>query len=433
MEPNASSTPPTRRPDSAAPGRLAFLISQFPETHETFILREFLELKRLGFELKIFSLKRCRDRIVHPAAAAFREYTVYSPFLLSWALIADNVYVLCTRPVKLARSLWRIAIRHWNTPVLLLKTIAAVPIALHYGRQLQRAGFDHVHVHWANVPSTLGWLLDKVLGISFSVTAHAFDIFLKNPMLDEKIADAKFVVTCTDYNRRFLQSISRNQGRVHRNYHGIELTEAALDAERRTAGGPLFLMSVGRLKEQKGFSYLIEACGRLKQAGIDFECVIAGEGPERMKLEQLIEMMGLKRLVRLLGTVTQAEIFRLYARADIFVLPCVVGQDGDRDGIPNVIIEACAMGLPVVSTAVSAVPEIIKNGETGLLARERDVDDLVAKIRQFASDPELRERTGAAARRWVETEFDIRRNVRELGTLFHTYLGRMVEAEPRLR
>ena len=424
MEPNASSTPPTRRPDSAAPGRLAFLISQFPETHETFILREFLELKRLGFELTIFSLKRCRDRIVHPAAAEFGAHTVYSPFFLSWALIADNIHVLCTRPVKLARSLLRIARRHWSTPTSLLKTIAAVPIALHYGCMMQRGGFTHVHVHWANIPGTLGWLLHKVLGVSFSITAHAFDIFLRNPMLEEKITAAEFVVTCTDYNKRFLKSIGGKRSNVYLNYHGIDLTKIPPPVRHRGEDrGRLSLLSVGRLKEQKGFPYLIEACHRLDRAQVDFECVIVGDGPERRTLERLIDRCGLKRRVRLLGTKTQSEIFDLYRRADIFVLPCVIGQDNDRDGIPNVIIEAYAMCLPVVSTSICAVPEIVRDEETGLLARERSVEDLLEKIRRLADDAALRDRTGSAGRRWIEARFDIRRNVEELGALFRRRLA----------
>jgi len=402
--------------------KIAFIVSQFPEMHETFILREFAGFARQGIDFRVFSLKRCRDPIVHPEAEKLLDRVTYSRFVLSLPLLAAQLRWLFRAPGRYFGALVSLLLKNWRDPLSLLKSLVVFPMAARYAEVIRREGIPHVHAHWATIPTTVAMVISRLTGVPYSFTAHAWDIYLKNPTLLEKIEGATFVVTCTAFNKRHLDGLLRSHGRnscVLVNYHGVELDGFTPTTSPQDV--PPLLLSIGRMVEQKGFAFLIPALAMLRDRGYDFRCVIVGSGPERKALERQIRELELEPRVEIVGSRSQEEIKRLYRRATLFVLPCVVARNGDRDGIPNVIVESIAMGLPVISTSVSGVPELVVDGETGLLAPERDAAGLAERIIRLLDDDARRQRMARAGRERIERMFDVDRNVGQLVDYFKVH------------
>jgi len=393
---------------------LAFLTSQFPEVHETFILREFCELKRKGVPFRIYSLKPCRDPIVHPEAASLAPQTAYLPFLLSLRVVASCLDVAARRPARLLRVLSILARHALSAPVASAKTLVALPKIIAFALDMEASGVVHVHAHWATVPATAALLVSVLTGLTFSFTAHAWDIYLPNPLLAEKMNRARLVVTCTGYNARHLKAVRDFHGRtpVEVVRHGLNL--AGFVPRGIDTRDPRSVLAVGRLVEQKGFEWLLRAIAALRSQGCDLDLTIAGEGPDRGRLTALARSLGIADRVRLPGLLSQERLAGLYASARVFALPCVVAADGNRDGIPNVLIEAMATGLPVVASPVSGVPELAAHEETGLLARERDAHAIALEILRLVADTALWKRCSARGRERVEGAYDVEKNVGEL-------------------
>jgi len=248
-------------------------------------------------------------------------------------------------------------------------------------------------------------------GLPFSISAHAKDIYLSDAAdLRRKMGAARFTVTCTDFNCRTLQAIAP-EASVHRMYHGIDA--AVFHPSRRAVPSlvPLIL-SVGRLREKKGLDTLIDACRLLHGRGVPFRCEIVGYGEEHERLAALIEAHRLDDLVQLAGKLTREQVVERYARAAVYVQPSRVAADGDRDGIPNVLLEAMAMGLPVVATRVSGIPELVQHRHNGLLVEADDPAALADAVEQLADSPALGAQLGREARRTVTTRFDNDHNLR---------------------
>jgi len=400
--------------------RLVYLVSQFPELHETFILRELLALRDAGVPVHIYSLKRCRDRIVHAEARPLLSQTTYLPIdaPATWAAWAVE---LVRHPVQAAASLaWTLRHHAWP-PVTLFKAAAVWVQSLALTRRLRREGATHLHAHWATMPTTAAVLIARRLRIPFSFTAHAWDLFVPNPSLGEKIRRAAQVYICTAYNRQWL--LERHPAAAEKillNYHGVNLDRFQPTARR--SGEPL-LVSVGRLVETKGFADLLEAYRLLRQRGVAFRAVIVGEGPLRASLEQQRRAHGLSEIVELRGAIRQEELRALYAQAAGFVMPSVIARNGDRDGIPNVMLEAMAMGLPVIATNVSGLPEAVQEGRTGWLVEPRHPEGLAQACESLLRQPEQAAAFGAAGRRLVEARFDQRSHLQVFTRQMQERLG----------
>ncbi|MBN1587675.1 MAG: glycosyltransferase family 4 protein, partial [Candidatus Omnitrophica bacterium] len=324
--------------------RIAFVMSQFPEMHETFIAREMTQLREKGIQYRIFSLKPCKDKIIHPESERLLLHTRYENFFFSREIWESALWFLTHRPWRLISNPG-IAVRWlWKEPVGLAKTLLVYPKLLAYARQIQGWGATHIHSHWATVPTTCAYMLWRLTDIPYSFTAHAWDIFLADSMLPEKLRKSTGVLTCTSYNKKYLwESYGRELvEKVHVCYHGLDT--ASFDLPRRTSLERPLLFSIGRLVPQKGYMDLLEACSRLRDRGLDFECAIVGGGPLKREIEGRIRDLQLQSHVQLLGPTPQAEIKNLLSRSTVFVLPSVVAPNGDRDGIPNVILEAMAAG-----------------------------------------------------------------------------------------
>jgi glycosyltransferase involved in cell wall biosynthesis len=290
--------------------------------------------------------------------------------------------------------------------------------------RLREVGAVHLHAHFAHGPASVAKYASELTGIPFSFTAHAKDIYTTPPeLLQAKLRAARFVVTCTEYNAQHLADLAGPPwaSRIHRIYHGVDF-----DRFRPGAGGNVernlepngarrpVVLSIGRLVEKKGFPYLIEAARILAAGGRPFTVRIVGGGAQRDALEVAIQRARLKGTVELCGAMPQEKLLALYREAAAFVLPCVVTDNGDRDGIPNVLVEAMRMGVPVVSTAISGIPELVLHDRTGLLVPPHDAQALADAIAALLDDPERACRLAAQAARHVADAFDLHRNAQSL-------------------
>ena len=414
-----------------APGgkKLAYIISQFPQTYETFILREVEELTRRGVQLTIFSLRTCRDKIVHEDAVKYLGNTVYSPFLFSAGLIAANVFFIARHPLRYIRALFHVLLRCSANPVYMAKVLALFPKSAYFARCVQRRGLRHIHAHWASIPADAAMIVSILTGARFSITAHAYDIYTTNPSLVAKLRRAEFVVTCTAYNVAHLTSLlpPGQRTKIHLNYHGLALD--GFPFGRHAPHKEPRILAVGRLTETKGYPYLIEAVHLLRLRGIECECDIVGDGELRRKLERQIRERGLEPLVKIHGVLNQPRLIEMMRGANALVMASVIARNNDRDGIPNVLLEAMALGLPVIATDVSGIPEVVIDGKTGTLVASGDAVEIEQAVAALLANPGDAARMAANARKKIERDFGVNENVGALMNLFETTIWRTEHAK----
>ncbi len=416
--------------------KIAYLLKTYPRLSETFILNEILGLEELGARLHIFSLRRPDEVRFHPAVAKVKAPVTYALAIGPRSRPLDALTVLY-RHVALClghpKRYWRTVWSYFRRPGK--QRLKEVMQAGFLAGEMRKAGCTHLHAHFANVPATVAELVKGFTGIPYSFTAHAKDIYLTSPEeLNRKIQGAEFVLTCTGYNRRQLRELSTGDTPIRAIYHGIDLSVFDGRSKAPSDATPSIL-SVGRFCEKKGFPYLIRACRTLKDLGMDFRCLIVGYGPLRDELDGLIGELKLRDCVSLADKMTQDELVEVYRKADVFVLPCLVTGDGDRDGIPNVLIEAMAQRLAVVSTDVSGIGELVVHMENGLLAHEKDAEGLAAAIEMLLRHPELRRKLGERGREKVLRLFSLEKSAASVWDAFQEALrfadGVPVKAESR--
>ncbi|MCB0994390.1 MAG: glycosyltransferase family 4 protein [Acidimicrobiales bacterium] len=438
---------PTPRSDSRSSQRsVAYVLKGYPRLSELFIASEIWRLEQLGVPLRLYVIKPADEDIHHPVVDRIRATPTYLPPTTS--LSASTLPRWLAANLGSFRSaLARVARRHprgflraagaagaqsvrarkgWKPRSLYVKEFL---LAVALVDQLDDAAdVGHLHAHFAHGCTTVTWLASLITGTSYSFTGHAKDIYrgTLNPagLLARKLRSARFALTCTGANLDHLHAVAPD-AEVHLAYHGLnaDFTRLLEDAPAPNPPDHLRIVSVGRLVPKKGFDVMIRAVGLLRDRGLQPELVIAGEsGSEAAALTDLVDELGLGDVVRMRGTVTQAELLEEYRRSTLFALACRVDADGDRDGIPNVLVEAMASGLPVVATAVSGIPELIRDGENGLLVPPEDPDALADAIWRIAKDPATVDRLTARGRSTVATHFDGDRLARRLAELFDAEL-----------
>ena len=302
--------------------------------------------------------------------------------------------------------------------------LQAVHLVFLLDQQPRNSGktIDHLHAHFAHDPALIAYLVHLMTGIPFSFTAHARDLFqVPEKALTDRIHRATAVVTCCRANVEYLNQIAPSaQAKFSLIYHGVNLNDFQPPVDRETKPPPAcpLILSVGRLVEKKGFQDLLQALLLVKQKGVAFECAIYGEGPLEAQLQRWIDEHGMSGEIRLHGGRTQHELLRLYHDASLFVLTPVQMDDGDRDGIPNVLVEAMAVSLPVVTTAVSGIPELVEHNQNGLLYQSHDVDGISSGILELLHNPEKRRQLGSAASKKVREQFNITQAATRLKALF---------------
>ncbi len=397
--------------------KVAIVISQFPCNDEVFILRELRALDRRGLDLRIYSLKPASEAPLHADAKPLLEAARYSPFLLSRQVLRRNLQLLGREPGLYGKMLWRIVRETWRSKPFLWRSLVVFPQAVRRGMELREEPTDRIHAHWATHPTTAAWVMSEITGIPLSLTAHAHDIYLDQAMLPFKLHEAVAVLTCTRQNLEFLRKLAPDlpEGRIRLSYHGLDLgvykPAPAPPAQFR-------ILSVGTILPRKGFDTLVEACGILEREGVAFECDIVGDGPMRAEVEARAVELGLKH-VHFLGKQSQEKLPEIYRSSSVFVLAAVHGDQaasGARRpsasdlihfGIPNVILEAMASGVPIVTTRMPALVEVFVDGDTGVYVPERDPVALAATLKQLATDRARCAHMGAHALERIRAGFDI--------------------------
>jgi len=324
-------------------------VNVFPTFIETMIYREVAALRSMGYEILPFSVRRPAADQLPPEGAQFVEGTHYILPMSPWRVAAAHVRAMFRWPRRYWTMLLRCTTGAHGKFHHRVRTFGHFVWAIPALPALERAGVSHIHAHWATGPTTAAMVASRLLGIPFSFTAHAYDVWREQLLLAEKLRAAVFSVTCTEYNRQHLATTyAIPVEKIVTVHHGVDVHRFG-PVQRAMKVEPL-IISVGRMVEQKGFDRLLRVCKQLVESGESFRCEIVGDGPLRSRLGELVERYGLRDRVTLPGRLHQEQLLERYAAADIFVLFCVRAGDDDRDGIPNVLIEAMATELPVVST-----------------------------------------------------------------------------------
>lgn len=407
--------------------RIGYVLKRFPRLSETFILNEILELERQGVHVEVFSLLKPPEEPQHDLLARLKAPIYYLPSARTLELLevreADGQGT--SEKASILKLLGDEAVLPELMPgksaedrvALLLRASIIALLAL-------SRGLSHLHGHFGSDAATAALLAGRLARLPFSYTAHARDIYHTyiDPETDDrmrrlKMAEAAFVVTVSDFNKAHLRSVAEaDSARIERLYNGIDLSRFSFSGiEQRD---PREVLAVGRLIEKKGYFDLIEAARLLVARGVDFRLSIVGDGPLRGEIERRIETHGLKDRVKLLGIMPQVDVVDRMRRAGCFALPCMVAKSGDRDGLPTVLLEAQAIGLPVISTSVAGIPEIITDGVDGLLVPPETPAALADAIERLLGSAALRTSLALAGRQKAESHFSLSTNVDRLRRLF---------------
>ncbi|MFP4475597.1 MAG: glycosyltransferase family 4 protein [Desulfatibacillaceae bacterium] len=402
---------------------LGMILKGYPRISETFISNEILALERMGHRVRILSMRQPRESFSHASIKRVRARVDYLPETLLAPLpvfLRHNLRWLASEPGRY-RAAAALAARRFAR----VRKSATLKHLFQAGyladRLLRDSGVVHLHAHFAHSPTSVAMFASLLTGLPYSFFAHAKDIYTQDPrQLAEKMAGAAFVVTCTEANRRYLHGVAKSADTpIHCVYHGIDLSLFnPKDGPKTEPKPPYRILTVARMVEKKGLPTVYRALRILADSGLDFTHAIIGDGDDREKLKSLVRELGLSDRCDFPGTLPHEEVLGEYEKSDLFTLGCQVAKNGDRDGIPNVLVESMAMGVPVVATEVSAIPELVEHGKTGLLVRPGDPEALAAAMRRLLTEPGLRKTVIERGKAKVAARFDNRVLARQLEEVY---------------
>lgn len=416
--------------------RIGFIHNAFPVLSETFISKEMIGLAERGLDIRIYSLFYPEKNRLNPDFA-FKDFTVWylRPAINIFSMLGSHLAMLFFTGGRYVKTAF-FAVKNRSSRYSIFKTVAdflfgkelsksqrqdmllhfllAMPLA----RKMRKDRVTFVNSHFADAAASFALLTSRVLNIPYAVTAHAYDVFTPQTNLAEKLKYACFILTCTYFNKStFVDNFTDvERYKIHVFYHGIDTTR--FQRKEKTKTENFEILSVGRLVPKKGFPTLIQSCAQLKAKGFSFRCRIVGGGPQRERLERLIIQNHLQDCVELVGTVPPNQIFSFYEKADLFVLPCEVEENGNRDGIPNVLAEAMAMNVPVISTPVSGIPELVEHDRSGVLVNSRHPDQLAEAIEKLINDKKRRQLFAGKGRKRVVDVFDSEKCLNRLAEFY---------------
>ncbi|MBE8997889.1 glycosyltransferase family 4 protein [Nostoc sp. LEGE 12447] len=402
--------------------RIGYILKRYPRYSETFVVNEISAHEAAGLDIEIFALRPPCDTHFQNIISQVRASVNYirkpiqgriSESLNSLTPTAASYFWAELQEVsKVIPNFWsKLAFAQGEEDNTVYQ-------AAWLGREARLKGITHLHAHFGSVATSVARLASHFTGIPYTFTAHAKDIFHESVELEDmqrKLKDAATVVTVSDYNLNYLQKIYGAK-RVQRIYNGLDLRQLQYSSP---VDRPPLILSVGRLIEKKGLSILIDACAILKRINCDFQCQIVGTGSLEPVLQQKIQDLGLQSTVEIVGPRPQNDVFQLMQQAAVFAAPYIIGQDGNRDGLPTVLLEAMALGTPCVSTDVTGIPELVRDRQTGLIVPQHNAEQLAIALQQLLSNPALRVKLSSQARQLIESEFDIHRNSAALRAIFH--------------
>lgn len=402
--------------------RVAYLLHRFPYRTETFIVREMDGLVEAGVDLSIFSMMAPGTDSASDQGNRLLTLATYSP-PMSLAVVVANLHMLARRPFGYVRALARLVARTWREPSIMALTVGLFPKTVLFAREIERRGVDHIHAHFVWVEGLAAGVIRDLTATPFTIQPHAFGLFGRNQTnVRLELQDATGIVTISEYNKAHIGGLdSHLVAKTDVVHCGVEIERFQPRPDRATGDQPVRIASIGRAVEKKGHRFLIDACALLYERNVAFECeLIVGSDEATRELQRRIDGHGIGDRVWLRDMVDEAGVVSFLHRADIFALACVVAESGDRDGIPVVIMEAMACGLPVVSTTVSGVPELVREG-SGILTAPGDPEAIAAALERLIVSPDLRASMGQRGRCVVAREFDAVEGAARMREIFERY------------
>ncbi|GIU87376.1 MAG: colanic acid biosynthesis glycosyltransferase WcaL [Acidimicrobiia bacterium] len=412
--PAALGRPPRRVPGVPGPGPVLVVIGTYPLLTTTFIDREIHGLRRLGVDLRLCAIRRPGDDVPLSSdqRALAREVTYLLPARVPF-LVAALASELGRRPLRALGTLAYLLTRPHPGARSRFRTLLHFGLGICVARVARAEGVREIYAHFVDRAATVALTASRLLGVPYHLSVHAgADVFVEPVLVREKLAAATHVTTCTRRNKERLAELAGADvaAKVRVVPHGIDLE--ALPVVLPAPEPDPVVLAVGQLTERKGLHVLVRACARLRRSGHRFRCRVVGAGPQREALERLARELAVDDLVTFTGALPHEEVVAEYARAGVFVMPCVTASDGDVDGIPNVLLEAMAMRVPVVASDQPAIRELVTDGENGLLVPAGDDDALAGAVATLLDEVRLRHRLAAAGRDAVRRRFDLATNVR---------------------
>lgn len=432
-----ASTRHSRHQASAQTGghtRVGYYLWRFPSLTGSYIHREVGALRHAGLDIEVFADMRAADDLLDADARAFINGTHYLLPIDPARLRSFRRRVRSRDPRAVSNAFAYTALHRYAALKSRREDARIFRHALYLAGYLLERNITHLHSPWANLSAFIALLAARMAGVSYSVQARASaDLYRDHSRwaLDEKLSQARFVITNSEFNRAFIArtvSAARTVP-VHVIYEGLDLARFA-PPTHAAPRDPIRILSVGRLAEEKGHEYLLQALVLMRDRGRSFQCVIVGGADKpsaadyERRLRELRRTLQLEDSVRLAGALPFDQVLEEYARADLFALPSIVAADGGRDVTPNALIEAMAMRLPVVATSITGIPEIVEHRGSGILIPPRNAEALAQALLEIADSPQLAEHLGRNARRRVGQRFDIHQNVRRYVDLFTARHGR---------
>lgn len=413
--PPVSNHPPTVK--------VAYIMSRFPKITETFILYEMLEQENLGIPVEIYPLLRERQPVSHPEVDRVIGRAHFHPFL-SWPIVRANLHYVLRQPRAYLRMIWEVLSGTFGSANFFFGALGVLPKAVRFAYEMDRDGITHVHAHFATHPAVAALIIHRLAGIPFSFTAHGSDLHVERRMLAQKVEAAAFVVTISSYNKNLIieECKAPVRDKIHVIHCGVD-PDFFAPRQKENGKAGFEILCVASFEDVKGHVYLVSACAQLRQRGVNFKCHFVGDGPIRAEVERQIHEADLQEHIIVHGPLPRTEIIKMLGRSDVFTLPSVPTARGKREGIPVVLMEAMACGLPVVSSQLSGIPELVDHETSGILVPPRDVASLANALQRLCDDSALRHRMGNAGREKVVREFNLRTNAGQLAKFFRATGG----------
>lgn len=402
---------------------IAYIAQTFPALTQTFVYREVSELRAIGFKVITCAIWKPNVGQLSGESKQYVGETNYI-FPIEWGkFFLAHIQMILRYPLRYFSTFLFILSRRGESFRNRLRTFYHFLEAVSLAPVLIDGGVDHIHAHFSINAATVAFVLSRLLNISFSFTAHNI-FFSDRLLLEDKVTSAKFIVSISDYSKQFLLKLIPMDGianKIHIVHCGLSPEEFA-PADNIVQNEVPEILFVAQLEVRKGAPFLIEACRLLSLKGFNFQCNLIGDGPQRIQLQELISAYGITDKVKLLGALPQEDVRSYLDSADIFILPCITAENGDMDGIPVSLMEAMAKEIPVISTRVSGIPELIDDGESGILVDQKDTAALSEAISRLVCDPGLRKQIAFQGRQKIIEEFNLHQTSIEIGNLFQHYL-----------
>ncbi len=408
----------SRSPNNKPKIKVAYTMSRFPKLTETFILYEILALEKMGVKVELFPLIREKQAVVHPEAAKMVKRTRFLA-VISLPIIYAHLYYMIRKTKSYFKTLVEVFAGTFGSLNFFLGAIGLYPKTVRIAYEMEKLGVTHLHAHFASHPALAAFIIHRLTGISYSFTAHGSDLHKERRMLGKKVAAAAFAVTISNFNKKVIldECGDHYNDKINIVHCGVD-TKEFKPVPKNHKNRPFQILCVASFEEVKGHKYVVEACQILDKEGFDFQCHFIGYGPLKQKVKKQILEAGLQNKITIHDAMPRPAVIQMLSEADVKVLASVPTKAGKREGIPVVLMEAMAMGLPVVSSQLSGIPELVENGESGILVEPRDVIGLVDALKLLCGDAELRKKMGSAGREKVLREFNLHKNAEKLTNLF---------------